>query len=213
VTPGPEPLTTTPPRLRRATLLVMVITSLMGLMAAAEAIGLGSIHELRQRIRDDAPKSAFLGDPDLLVAVNDAQMAALEGMKVSRGVVLGGVASACMVGFFAAMRLLRPEGVAREGVRRVLVVSLLTAAVLRTVDGAQWAVVAQRSMRAAVAHLQQSDPGTGGANLEQLTQPLTLTLVLAHTAIVVGLLLLLGQYFRSEKVKQLVALQDQHLEQ
>ena len=210
--PQPETVTT-PPRMRRAVLLVLVITFLMGMMSAAEAFGLGSLEQHRHRV-EDAHGLSFLGDPGLWAAANNAQMSALEEMKATRGLVLGALASACLVGFFSALRLLRPEGVAREALRRVLVASLLVAAVLRTIDGAQWAVVAQRSMRAALAHLQQLDPGQGASMAvpDSLSQPLTLTLVLAHTAIVVGVLLVLAQYFRSEKVKQFVALQDQQLE-
>jgi hypothetical protein len=213
VMPHPEHVPT-PPRMRQAAVLVVVITSLVGLMSAAEAFGLGSLEQHRHRIHDDARRFPFVGDPELLAAANDAQMSALEGMKTSRGLVLGALAGVCVVGLFSALRLMRPDGVAREGIRRVLVGSLLLAAGLRTVDGAQWAVVAQRSMRAAVEHLQKMDPARGGGISvpEAVTQPLTLTFVLLHTALMAGALLLLGQYFRSEKIKQLVALQDRQLE-
>jgi hypothetical protein len=213
VTPHPEPVAA-PSRTRRVALLVMVITSLMGLMSTAEALGLGKLDQHRQRIQDDAQRLTFLGDPGLLAAANEAQMSALEGMKATRGLVLGALASACLVAFFSALRLLRPHGVAREALRRVLVVSLIAAAVLRTVDGAQWAVVAQRSIRAVLAHMQELDLGQGNpiAVPESFAQPVTLAMVLVHTAVVAGSLLLLAQYFRSEKVKKLVALQDQQME-
>jgi hypothetical protein len=208
----PPQLVATPPRMRHAALLVVALTFLVGLLSAAEAFGLGSLDEYRQRVQADAQRFAFLGDPGLLAAANEAQMSALEGMKQSRGLVLGALAAACGVAFVSALRLLRPDGLSREGVRRVLVASLIVTAGLRTVDGAQWAVVAQRSMRAAVAHLMALDPLNGIPIPEPILQPLTLAGVLVHTAFVAGSLLLLAQYFRSEKVKQLVASQDRQLE-
>ena len=205
---SPPSSVATPRRLRHAALAVFVLTFVIGLLSVAEAFGLSTLDQHRNRVEAEAQRFDFLGDPGLLSAANGAQIATLEGMKVARGVVLGALAAACGMAFVSALRLLRPDGLPREGVRRLLVSSLIATAVVRTIDGAQWAVVAQRSMRAAVAHLKTVEPRVGMAIPEPILEPLTLAGVLAHTALVAGLLLLLAQYFRSERVKQLVALQD-----
>lgn len=211
MTPQPQ-LVATPRWMRRAVLAVVVLSVIAGLLSAAEAVGLGSLDEHRNRIAADAERFSFLGDPALFAAANDAQMSALESMRTWRSLLLGALAVACGVAFAAALRLLRPDGLPRESVRRLLVTSLVVASILRTIDGAQWAVVAQRSMRAAVAHLRAIDPASGVPLPESILQPLTLAGVLVHTALVAGSFLLLAQYFRSEKVKQLVALQDRQIE-
>ncbi|HYX92537.1 MAG TPA: hypothetical protein VE782_13325 [Myxococcaceae bacterium] len=207
--PQPETVTT-PPRMRRAVLLVLVITFLMGMISAVQAYSLGDLEQHRTR----AAGHEF-GVAGLFTAVIDAQLPVLEEMQASRGLLLGALASACLVGFFSALRMVRPEGVAREALRRVLVLSLLGAAVLRTIDGAQEAAVAQRSIPAVIAYLRQLDPGqrAGIVVLDPAAaESLMLTVVLVQTALVIGALLLLAQYFRSEKVKQFVTLQDQQLE-
>lgn len=208
----PPPAVATPRRLRHAALAVVVLTFLIGMLSVAETFGLGTLDEHRHRVDSDARRFEFLGDPGLFSAANEAQVAALEGMRVVRGVVLGALAAACGVAFVSALRLLRPDGLPREGVRQLLGGSLIVTAALRTIDGAQWAVVAQRSMGAAIAHVKAVDPTMAIGIPERILQPVTLAGVLAHTALLAGALLLLAQYFRSEKVKQLVALQDRQLE-
>jgi hypothetical protein len=193
---------------RQAALAVFVLTFLIGVLSMKEAFELGMLEADRHRVEAEAQRFDFFGDPAIFSAAHAAGIAALEGMKVGRGVVLGALAAACGVAFVSALRLLRPDGLPRESVRRLVVSSLIATAVLRTIDGAQLAVVAQRSMRAALPHLKIVDPGATMPISESILEPLMVMGVFAYTALVVGLLLVLAQYFRSEKVKQLVALQD-----
>lgn len=198
-----------PRSIRLAAVLCLVLSGLTGLSAASEAMGLGQLEEARQA---ELPSAPALGDPQVLKKVMEAQLSALESMREPRALVLGALSVACAFIFVSAARLLRPAGMPLESMRQVLGGAALVAAVLRTVDGAQWAVVVKQAAQAlmkAGSHL----PGADGVPLTPQMQalfPMLLTLLIAlHTALVAGSFLLLGQYFRSERVRSAISAQDQ----
>lgn len=200
--------------MRNAALLCVFLCTFVGLFSAAEALGLGNLSERRTQVRDEASRYSFLADPQVITAMTEAQVSAIESMKTSRGFILGALAVCCALAWVAATRLIRPDGLPREGVRRMLSGSLLFAAVLRTLDGAQTSVIIQKAAQAAVPHLakaQGADPQTVQL-MEQFMPTAMLAWSIFVTVAVAGGLLMLGQYFRSEKVKQVVALQDEQLE-
>ena len=57
-------------------------------------------------------------------------------MREPRIALLGSLAVVCAFVFVAARRMLRPGGMPREGMRRLLSGAAISAAILRTIDGA-----------------------------------------------------------------------------
>lgn len=204
----------TPPRMRQAALACVLLGTFVGLFSGLETLSLGSLSEQRANTEQDAARFKDLADPAMIAAMREAQFAVVEGMKHARGFVLAALAVACAVAWVSATRLIRPDGLPREGVRKALVGSLLAAAVFRTIDGAQWTVVSQR-IAAAGVHFVGRD-GVADAEAVRLGKAVfSIALMgwsVGQTVLIAGAMLLLGQYFRSEKVKQVVALQDQQAE-
>ncbi len=199
-----------PTRVRRLALVALILSAMVGLSAAAEAMGLAALDEQRRRVDENAERMSFFADPEQMRAMANAQVAALEGMKVPRGLALGGLAVACAFAFASAARFLGKGDVPRDLLRRILSGSLLVAAFLRTAEGAMWAVVAQRMGRAAAPLVARDQPDAAAAELVTEAFPTLMLLATGfHTAVVAGGFLLLAQYFRSEKVKGLVALEDE----
>ncbi len=125
-------------------------------------------------------------------------------------VVLFALALACSLSLVASSRLLRPAGLPREGVRRILVWGLVVAAALRTVNGAQDTVLDQGTanvMRASLTLPPGLPPGTA-EEVRRLLGPAILLFTILRTALVVGPFLFLSQYFRSARVKEWVARED-----
>ncbi|HEY0097096.1 MAG TPA: hypothetical protein VGB96_22400, partial [Archangium sp.] len=92
-------------------------------------------------------------------------------------------------------------------VRRLLGVSAIVAALLRTIDGAQWAVVARR-MAHALAEALSKQPEFQAPEMAAQLKPTVLFFMSAstmlQTAVIAGTFALLGQYFRGESVRQAV---------
>lgn len=184
--------------MRAAAIACVALTGLVGLWAASEAMGLSRLSELEEI---QPPADSLLGAPDVL----RAQMQALEGMREARSLTLTGLAVACAVAFVAAMRLLRPVAIPRERMRQVLGGAALVAAVFRTLDGAQLAVVAKRMagpLAKAVASLPELSDPADAAELTRLMPSLFVAGVALQTALVSGALALFALYFRSERVRQ-----------
>jgi hypothetical protein len=195
-----------PGRLRLATLLAVLLSGLCGLFSAWEGFGLVRISELKQA----QPPFKFAPDPVLSEQLRLAQVLAFEQMREPRMVVLFALALVCSLGFVASTRLLRPAGLPREGVRRILVWALVVAAALRTIDGAQSTAVARTTAEVLRRGLPLPE-GTSGATAEQmrgLVAPAALAFFILQTALMVGPFLLLSQYFRSPRVKEWVATAD-----
>ena len=202
--PSPDAPPPLPRRVRFAAVVCLVLSGLTGLFALSEVMSLGHLSELRETKQ---PQLSVLGDPAVTQRAFEAQLSALEPMRESRSLVLGALSVACAFTFVAAGRLLRPGGLPLERVRRLLGGAAIAAALLRTIDGAQWAVVARRMAVTLVEALRQQ-PEFQAPEMAAQLEPTVLFFMSAstmlQTALVAGTFALLGTYFRSETVRQAV---------
>ncbi|QSQ24546.1 hypothetical protein JY651_06235 [Pyxidicoccus parkwayensis] len=198
-----------PRGIRFAALVSLVLAALTGWSALSEATQLEHFYESRERqLEVDYP--TWMGDKALMETVVRTHFSALEPMREPRLVLMGVLSIACAFVFVAAARMLRPDGLPREGMRKMLGRAALVVAVLRTIDGAQLAVVARRmgiAMAEGLRHLPayQDDVGT------QVASSVPSVAVFASvlgTAIIAGTFALLGQYFRSDSVRDAVLARD-----
>jgi hypothetical protein len=197
-----------PSRLRLVSLLSVALCGLSGLFSAWEGFVLVRFSELKA-----APATALAPDPVLAEQLKASQVLALEQMREPRMVLLFALALVCSLSFVASTRLLRPAGLPREGVRRILVVALVVAAVLRTIDGAQATVVARSAaatLRRGPAVPESADVAIG-EQVRAVMATATVAAPIVQMGVVVAALLLLSQYFRSPRVKEWVAHADAQL--
>jgi len=190
-----------PKRIRHAAVACMLISAGVGFISATEALNLGQLSELGERhllripsLKDSAP-------------VEKALVRALQPIRGVRAAILSALSVACAFSFVSAGRLLYPRGLSRENMRRLLGIALLVAAVLRTIDGAQWAVVMHRVAKEAAPHLLEGtlESGISGeVDAKQLTMLFNAVSVL-QTGFVVGAFTLLAHYFRLQRVKEGIA--------
>jgi hypothetical protein len=188
------------PGLKGAAIAGLVLSGLVGLLSLNEAAGLANFSALKESPVITPPWA----DERLMEAVFQAQLKSLEAMREARAFTLLGQTIACAVVFGAALRLLRPLGLSRERVRQMLGGSALLAAIFRTIDGAQFTVV----MRKVAIAVDESGLGPASAGAEafpNLMRTMATGFAAAQTLLVAGGFLMLALYFRSEKVKQLIA--------
>lgn len=194
-----------PRGIRIAAWVCLLLSCFTGMFSAIEATGLVHFDEYKQQAQ--APRAGFYGDPEVSRRVTEAQLAALAPQRESRVVVLIALSMACAFAFVASARMLRPGGLSRESVRRMLGGAAIATAVLRTIDGAQWSVVT-RHMGGTLAELMSTLPEFQAPGAAEQVKALVPTLVLGtsllQTALVAGGFALLGQYFRSERVRDAV---------
>lgn len=211
---APQTPVATPRAMRNLALLSMALASMVGMFSCVEANGLSNLHDRPEQVQKAAQNFPLMTSPELAVAMAETQAAVLEGMKDSRGFILGALSVVCVLIFACARWLIVPAAVPREGVRRILSFSLLAAAFLRTADGAQTAVVTQRVSKAIAPMLEKESGGDpmSALVLRHAMPTITLAMSVGLTIVIAGAFLLLGQYFRSQRVRQVVALQDQALE-
>jgi hypothetical protein len=204
--PGPR----LPRAVRLAALLCFVLASLTLLSSLQDLTVLAHLEQLRDELARPGAAAArptrFNLDPELQRRALQTQLDALEPLRTSRAVVLVGLAGACFLIIGASGHLMRRAGVLpREGMRLLLGRAALVAAVLRTVEGAQSAVVWRRLGPVLV----ENTPGAEA--LREVAPTAFAASAMVFTALVVGLYLALAQYFRSERVRQLVAAQEPQL--
>jgi hypothetical protein len=193
-----------PGRLRLASILSVLVSGTCGLFSAWDGFGLWRLADLKE-----AP-SPFPLDAVLAEQLWAAQVVALGQMREPRMVVLFALALVCSLTFVASARLLRPAGLSREAVRKILVWALVLAAALRTMDGAQSSVIARSAAEVLRRGLPLPDT-LSVASAEELRGLVTPTVLLAsalQTLLVVGPFLFLSQYFRSPRVKAWAAQAD-----
>ena len=196
--------------LRFAAVMGALLCSFIGALAGGEAMTLMM----------GPPSAAELGDvekqlsgswmtPEGLKALEVAreiQLGTLQNMRGSRTFILSALSLVCAMGFVSSLRLLRPAGLPREGARRTLVFACVVSAVLRTMDGAQQTVVVQRSAPPVLEAFQVSWEKTQPLESVEPVRRLVRLLVLAYpvglTVFVAGSFALLGQVFRSERVRK-----------
>jgi hypothetical protein len=199
--------------LRNATVVCMVLSGLVGLFSASEAASLTNLSAIRE---SPARGASLFGDPKVMEKASEAQakayVQAIEPMQVPRGLTLGALAIVSGLAFVAAGRLLRPLGMPREGMRWLLGGALIAAAMLRAIDGAQMTVVAKRIGAAAGKVMLESEPYSSDpaafASMPGLVATAIAGFAAVQTAVVAGGLLGLALYYRSEKVRQIIAFRD-----
>jgi len=192
-----------PGRVRLAVLLSVFLSGLCGLFSAWDGFALWRIAELKQA----QPSFPLHPDPVLAEQLRASQVLALEQMREPRMVVLFALALACSLSFVASTRLLRPAGLQREAVRKILVWALVVAAVLRTIDGAQATVVVRSTAEVLRRGLMLPDTlsGASAEEVRGLVAPTAFLVAILQTVVMVGPFLLLSQYFRSPRVKEWAA--------
>ncbi|MGQ0507439.1 MAG: hypothetical protein ACT4TC_19205 [Myxococcaceae bacterium] len=189
------------PGTRRITLAALIVSSLVGINAATSALGMTRLSEAREETR-----LAFSNNP-LLAQVAEAELAAQDTMRNSRGLILWGLAVSCALGFIAAGRMIRPAGVSRESMRRLASLSFLGAAVFRTLDGAQMTVISKKMTVAMAASLAEDPQFKGVVLPPELASLLGAATAIGMTVVFAGGFALLSQFYRSERVRaQTVAL-------
>lgn len=200
-----------PRGLRFAAVACLILSCVSGLWAAMEASQLASLDEVKHELKQASPVQPSLpGAAELNQKVVTAQLAALEPVRETRAGLLFALSVVCAFTFVAAGRLLRPGGLSRERMRRMLGLTALAAAVLRTIEGAQWSVVTGNMVgpmtEALRAFAAQQTPETAALFERLLPSLSTLAfgLNLAQTAVMAGGFALLSQYFRSERVRDAV---------
>lgn len=204
--PSVSPSQGLPRGIRLAAWVCLVLSAFTGFFALQETLKLGHLAELRDQAIN---VTRFSKDADLIAfaRVSEAELAALEPMWESRSLVLGALSVVCAFVFVSSGRLLRPGGVSLERARRLLSGAAIAAAVLRTIDGAQLAVVARR-MGPALAQFISTRPAyheaETAAQLEAGMAWLASLTMMGFTALIAGTFALLGQYFRSEHVRQVI---------
>lgn len=203
--PAPQP-----PRLPRgihiAAVLGLIFSGVIGMSSVLELSRLAQLSELKETILSSPGAQ---GEHALNTNILLAQFSAEDAMREPRSFLLGSLAVVCAFVFVGASRLLRPGGLPREGMRRMLSWASLLAAVLRTIDGAQFQVVVDHMGTALVKGPFPSE--WSAEQLEAIKQygPAVLTwFYRLLTAAVAGSFAVLGQYFRSERVRQAIVALD-----
>lgn len=129
-----------------------------------------------------------------------------QSLRTPRAAVLLLLSFVCGLVVVSGMRLLYPAGVPRSGMRRITGGALVLAGILRTVEGAIQLVVARRTAEAMKklelpVQVPDVDPG-------QLVSGVMVALTVGWTVALVGTLVGVAQYLRSERAKQIVATVD-----
>lgn len=207
-----QPVTAPMPRgLRFAAWACLLLSCISGLWAAMEALQLANLDEAKAAFRQARPMSTQVpGAAEFNQKVITAQLAAMEPVRESRTPLLFALSVVCTFCFVAAGRMLRPGGLSRERMRRMLGVTALIAAVLRTIEGAQWTVVTRNMMgpmTEALRAFAAQQPKEAAEFFDWLLPALpdlSFAFNLAHTAVMAGGFALLSQYFSSERVRDAV---------
>lgn len=184
-----------PRPVKRAAIALLVLSIIGAVGSMTELLSLSALEE------QTSPTFSLTSNPGLQRQIEvqfTATRRALLGMQTSRSAILLSQALACLLVFVLASRLLRPYDIPRDRVRRFLGWAALGVAVLRTLDGAQRAVVARRVGEATGEVL--LDPELTGLPWGSLM----VTASVVQTTAIAGAYLLLSMYFRSEKVRQAI---------
>ena len=184
---------------RAVAIVCMLVSGISGAASVSEAFALSDRWSART---ETLPRGSPAGD--LVARLSEANARAMQPDRHARAALLIVLAISLFFTFVSAGRVLRPAGLPREGIRRLLCGAAVVSAVLRTVDGAADAAFALRFGRFAA---QLVPPKEGPANW-LLGPTFTVGASVVRTLLVAGLLAIIAQYFRSARVKAWAALQD-----
>lgn len=197
---APPPL---PAGLRWASVLALVAGISIGLMSA---MGMSAV--LQPPTDADLAQATQLAESidsanaRVHAAFNRSYLRSLESMQTSRLVILMLLSTSASLLFVSALRMLRPLGVPREGVRRLMGGASLACAVMSTLAGAQSAAAARRAGTAADRFALEESISTWPAGL---TGPLMTALAGGMTFAVAGAFAGLWMYFKSQRVQEQLA--------
>lgn len=205
-----------PRGLRFAAGVCLLISCICGLWAATEVIQLATLDRIADQLLLGEPSKQALKAPgqelpgtfELNQRMLAAQVAALEPVRDTRLALLVALTVVCAFSFVASLRMLSPAGLSRERIRRLLGGTALIAAVLRTIEGAQWSVVTSNMVGpmtealGTFATLQEAELARALQQLIPSLPQLAFGLNVAQTALMAGTFALLSQYFRSERVRE-----------
>jgi hypothetical protein len=185
---------------RAVAIVCMLVSGISGAASVSEAFALSERLSARTEALPRGTPTA-----DLFARLTEARVRAMQQDRHARAALLIVLAISLFFTFVSAGRVLRPAGLPREGIRRLLCGAAVVSAVLRTVDGAADAASAVRFGRFAT---QLVPPG------ERLPPdwslgPFAVGLSVAQTLLVAGTLAIIAQYFRSARVKAWAALPDE----
>ena len=197
-----------PRRVRAAALVCVLLAGFVGCSSASEAMGLSRLSDLAS---EPAPNWGNFADKAALSALTDAYVKAMSAQRGTRGVILVLLAFAAAITFVAGARFLRPLGLPREGLRRLLVWGSTVAAVLRVVDGAQMAAVARRIGATAQTVFQGQSPAeiSAMATLRPLLPSLYVAGTAGLTVVIAGTFAFLASYFNAASVKSAIRAHDE----
>jgi len=179
----------------------MLVSGISGAASVSEAVGLS---DLITRSSESLPR----GTPteELFARLAEAHDRAAQPDRHARAALFIVLAISMFFTFVSAGRVLRPAGLPREGIRRLVCGSAVVSAVLRTVTGGADAAFALRFARVAAQLL---PPGERFSTASGVTPMLAMGISVAQTVLVAGSLAIIAQYFRSARLKAWAALHDE----
>lgn len=194
--------------LRLVAVLCTIVSVLVGLGASSGAM---QAMQPRAGIEHGSP----MGGPAVDAAFThlvEVQAQALEPMRASRALILFTLSICTGITLIGGIRLVRPGGLPREGIRRLTAATALVAAVLRTLDGAQELALTRRTASAAFEYgmlvsqsLFQSLAMKAESGDQQAWTTVMLGMSVLLTAAVAGSFLALWHYLGTQRVKDAVA--------
>ena len=184
---------------RAVAIVCMVVSGVSGASSVTTAFALFDIGRSTEALPRGTPTA------DLLARISEAQARAMKPDRQARAALLLLLAVSMFFTFVCAGRVLRPAGLPREGIRRLLCGAAVISAGLRTVDGAADAAFALRLARLAPQVLPPGQP----IPPEWLASTVSLGISVVQTVLVAGTLAIIAQYFRSARVKAWAALGDE----
>ena len=186
---------------RAVAIVCMLVSGISGAASVSEAVGLS---DLITRSSESLPR----GTPteELFARLAEAHDRAAQPDRHARAALFIVLAISMFFTFVSAGRVLRPAGLPREGIRRLVCGSAVVSAVLRTVTGGADAAFALRFARVAAQLL---PPGERFSTASGVTPMLAMGISVAQTVLVAGSLAIIAQYFRSARLKAWAALHDE----
>jgi hypothetical protein len=187
---------------RAVAILCMLVTFASGIWTASDYLRFSTTLQPAEVTRGTPQAERF-------AQLNELLTRAAEPDKQPLRAVLLILAVSLSFTFVCALRVVRPGGLPREGVRKLLSASALISAVLRTVEGAAQASLSLRMARSLSALIGQPswDDRASLVAKPYLTQAVV-GLSVFQTVVVAGSLLLVAQYFRSARVREWAAVKD-----
>jgi len=190
---------------RVVTLLCLVLSGLLSLRSVQEAVAIPRLAEFRDQVALDT--QPMFGSPEVTRAMLDARIQAVQPMRSSRMLILFVMALSSSICFVGALRYLRPAGLPRPRIAGLIARGAVVTAILRTLDGAQEAVIASQTARSAgpaLMKLVKADEAWAQSVLPSLPS-LVVGASAVLTVVFAGAYLLFYQYYSARKATPAIA--------